>query len=120
MTLRSTRTNPSRFLPAAALAAMLCAGCGGPLTTQSEDQPVARDGKYTCRGIGSVELRFSDSMGVAHLTRQGRTMVLRQQRSGEVSIYSDGANSLRRAGNDITVELAGGAPTRCNPSSGSN
>jgi D-arabinose 1-dehydrogenase-like Zn-dependent alcohol dehydrogenase len=106
-----SRTNAPCFLPAALLAAILCASCAGPLT-QTEEQPGERHAIYTCRGIGQVEVLFSEPMGIARLTRQGRTIHLRRQRSGEVLIYSDGANSVRRAGNDITVDLAGGEPTR--------
>jgi hypothetical protein len=115
----SIRTNASCFLPFAVLAAILCASCAGP-QIQDGEQPRARDGIYSCRGIGQVELRFFDSMGMAQLTRQGRTMQLRQQRSGEVSIYSDGSHSVRRAGKDITVELVSGEPSRCVQSSGSD
>jgi len=121
MVLTSIRTNAPCFLPTAVLAAILCASCGGPqIREQDGEQPRARDGIYSCRGIGQVELRFSDSMGMASVTRQGRTIQLRQQRSGEVSIYSDGSHSVRRAGKDITVELVSGEPSRCVPSSGSD
>jgi len=108
----SNRTNATCFLSTAALAAILCASCAGPLT-QTEDQPGERHAIYSCRGIGQVEVLFSEPMGIARLTMRGRTIQLRRQRSADVLVYSDGANSVRRAGNDITLDLAGGEPTRC-------
>lgn len=77
-------------------------------------------GRYTCKGLGAVDLRFSDATGTVQLTHRNRTTYLRQQRSGEVIVYSDGANTVRREGKGITVTLAGGEPTRCFHSTGSD
>ena len=124
MNLDSMRTYAPCFLPTAVLAAILCASCGGPGvqgSTDDEQLPGERyNGRYSCRGIGPVELQFVDSTGMAYVTRQGRTMQLRQQRSGAVVIYGDGAHSVRRSGPDITVELVSGEPSRCVRSTGPN
>jgi hypothetical protein len=118
MILGSNRTNAPYLVPTAALAAILCASCAGPFDQTDEQRGERYNGNYTCRGLGQVELRFYDSMGIADVTRQGRTFRLRQQRSGEVAIYSDGPHSLRRSGKDISLELVSGEPSRCVPSSG--
>jgi hypothetical protein len=120
MTTRPNATYAPFFLPAAALAAMLCASCAGVTPTEGQMPGEKLQGRYTCKGMGAVDLRFFDSTGMVQLTRAGRTLQLRQQRSGQVVIYSDGANSVRREGNAITVELAGGEPTRCVHSTGPN
>ncbi len=120
MTTRPTATPSPFFLPAAALAAVLCASCAGVTPTEDQLPGEKLQGRYTCKGMGAVDLRFFDSMGMVQLTRAGRTLQLRQQRSGQVVIYSDGANSVRREGNAITVERAGGEPTRCVHSTGPN
>ena len=120
MTSNLRRTYAPFFLPAAALAAILCAGCVGVTPTEGQMPGERLEGRYTCKGLGQIDLRFFDSMGMVQLTRAGRTLQLRQRRSGEVIIYSDGANSVRRDGNAITVELANGEPTRCVHSTGPN
>ena len=120
MNLRPSTTYAPCFLPAAALAAILCASCAGVTPTEDQMPGERLQGRYTCKGMGQIDLRFFDSMGMVQLTRAGRTLQLRQQRSGQVIIYSDGANSVRREGNAITVELAGGEATRCVHSTGPN
>ena len=128
MTPGSNTTNAPRLVPAAAaLIAIVCASCAGRLdqsagpVDQSVGQPGGPQVIYSCRGNGAVEIRFFDAKGIAHVTRQGRTIALRkQQRLEEVDIYSDGYDTVRGAGKNVTLQPAGGEPTRCMNTSGTD
>lgn len=103
---------PATFL---ALAVHGCASTPSGPSAGSTDgiAGLARDVSFRC-GTGEVlSVRFIPARGIAVLTRRGLSIELPQQPSGSGFIYSNGGNSLRGKGNDLTVELGRMAPLQC-------
>ena len=61
----------------------------------------------------SLSVRFLPAQGVAVLVRNGKTIELQQQPSGSGFIYSNGPNTIRGKGNDLTVEIGRMVPIQC-------
>lgn len=101
----------------------VCAGCGGggPLTQGDRvERPGERVVELSCRDGQQVLMRFYEGRGAADLTRQGRTIRLEQQTSGSGFVYSDGRNTVRGRGRDVTLELDGTGRIRCRSQGGSD
>lgn len=109
---------------ALALAAAVCAGCGGLTTSTTQGDQVERPGErrveLSCRDGQQTVMRFYEAQGVADLIRAGRTIRLKQQTSGSGFVYSDGRNTVRGRGRDVTLELDGTEPIRCRSQRGSD
>lgn len=71
---------------------------------------------YTCQHGQSLAVRFFPEQGVAVLVRNGQTIELQQQPSGSGFIYSNGPNTVRGKGNDLTVEIGRMVPWQCQAS----
>jgi membrane-bound inhibitor of C-type lysozyme len=103
------------------LATGVCAGCGGPPTQGDRvERPGERVIELSCRDGEQVLLRFHDAPGVADLTRAGRTIRLKQQASESGFVYSDGRNTVRGKGRDVTLALDRAEPIRCRNQGGSD
>ncbi|MBN9368870.1 MAG: MliC family protein [Comamonadaceae bacterium] len=88
-------------------AALLCACSATP------PAPADLDVAFTCPHGESVSVRFSPASSTAVLTRHGERMELRQQPSGSGFIYSNGPNTIRGKGDDLTLEIGRMAPIEC-------
>ena len=71
------------------------------------------DVSFTCANDESLSVRFRQAQGVAILMRQGVSVELPQEPSGSGFTYSNGANTLRGKGNDLTVESEHLPPIQC-------
>jgi membrane-bound inhibitor of C-type lysozyme len=98
-----------------ALTALLCGGCD--TSPDRGHYPVERAGErriqYACRDGEQVEMRIVEGRGIAYLTRAGRTIQLKEQSSESGFIYSDGANTVRRKGRDLRLDIAGRERVEC-------
>jgi membrane-bound inhibitor of C-type lysozyme len=88
-------------------AALLCACSATP------PAPADLDVAFACTHGESVSVRFSPAHGTAVLTRHGERMELQQQPSGSGFIYSNGPNTIRGKGDDLTLEIGRMAPIEC-------
>ena len=68
---------------------------------------------FDCGNDEQVEMRFFPAQGVAVLVRNGKPMELRQQPSASGFIYSNGPNTVRGKGREISVEIGRMVPIRC-------
>jgi membrane-bound inhibitor of C-type lysozyme len=68
---------------------------------------------FTCSQGESLSVRFFPDQGVAVLVRNGDTIELQQQPSASGFIYSNGPNTIRGKGDDLTVELGRRVPIQC-------
>lgn len=69
--------------------------------------------RFHCDNGEHVEMRFFPAREMAVLLRHGTSVELRQQPSGSGFIYSNGPNTVRGKGREITVEIGRMAPIRC-------
>lgn len=72
-----------------------------------------RDVTFSCTNGESISVHFSLADDTAVLNRNGESISLSQQRSGSGFIYSNGPNTIRGKGNDLTVEIGRMAPIQC-------
>lgn len=103
---------------AVALAALFLAGCD--TSPQRGDYPVEperpgeRRMQFTCRDGEQVAMHMVEARGgFTFLTYRGRTLKLKEQSTESGVIYSDGANTVRRKGRDLRLDLAGREPVEC-------
>ena len=68
---------------------------------------------FSCTNGESLSVRFLQAPSVAILMRNGDSIELPQQRSGSGFIYSNGPNTIRGKGNDLTVEIGRMVPLQC-------
>lgn len=98
----------------AALLAGLASGC---VTAVPAGDPAAPQGEikvdFACTNGESLSVRFIQDRELAVLTRQGDSIELQQQPSGSGFIYSNGPNTIRGKGNDLTVEIGRMMPIQC-------
>jgi membrane-bound inhibitor of C-type lysozyme len=94
-------------------AALLCACSATPPAPPAPAAPADLDVAFTCTHGESVSVRFSPAHGTAVLTRHGERMELQQQPSGSGFIYSNGPNTIRGKGDDLTLEIGRMAPIQC-------
>lgn len=96
------------LLPCFTFALASCAS-----TTSKESSPAERRVAFACTNGEEIEVRFFTEQGLAVLNRGGRMVELQQQPSGSGFIYSNGPNTIRGKGDDLTVEIGRMAPLRC-------
>jgi membrane-bound inhibitor of C-type lysozyme len=78
-----------------------------------ENEIIERHVRFICDNKEEVEMRFFPREGTAVLVRHGRTIELKQQPSGSGFLYSNGPNTVRGKGNEITVEVGRMVPLKC-------
>lgn len=87
-----------------------------PATTSPAD-PTAQEGvlrvRFDCENGEEAEMRFFTQQGLAILAYHGKTVELRQQRSGSGFIYGSGPCVVRGKGRDISIETDRMAPVKC-------
>jgi membrane-bound inhibitor of C-type lysozyme len=68
---------------------------------------------FHCGNGEEVEMRFFPEQGVGVLVRDGRTMELQQQPVASGFHYSNGPNTVRGKGDEITIEIERMVPITC-------
>ncbi len=94
---------------AVAVLAALVSACATPLNAP----PSAIDVDFACSNGETISVRYQRDPDVAILMRNGDAIELRQQRSGSGFIYSNGPNTIRGKGDDLTVEIGRMVPLQC-------
>lgn len=81
----------------------------------STEPPAAADRQvdFSCANGESIAVRFSAATDTAVLIRHGDEIELQQQPSGSGFIYSNGPNTIRGKGDQLTVEIGRRAPIQC-------
>ena len=92
----------------AMLAAIAVSACSSA-PSQDADREVA----FTCANGESISVRFSPANSNAVLIRGGQGIELPQQPSGSGFVYSNGPNTIRGKGLDLTVEVGRMVPIQC-------
>ena len=82
-------------------------------TKPSKKPPVAIDVDFACSNGETISVRYQRDPDVAVLMRNGDAIELPQQRSGSGFIYSNGPNTIRGKGDDLTVEIGRMVPLQC-------
>jgi membrane-bound inhibitor of C-type lysozyme len=93
------------------LAAAATIGC--TRAPRADLEVTERRVRFTCVNGEEIEMRFFPREGVAVLVRHGRPIELQQQRSGSGFLYSNGPNTVRSKGNELTLEIGRMAPIAC-------
>src|SRR5690606_40394133 len=96
---------------AAALAVALAAGCTTAPGPEEAPDDLLVD--FTCTNGETLSVRFLRDPDVAILMRHGDEIELPQQRSGSGFIYSNGPNTIRGKGDDLTLEIGRTVPFHC-------
>jgi membrane-bound inhibitor of C-type lysozyme len=102
----------SRALPLLAAAGLLAA-CATPAPPAAPPPTEQRRVQFTCADGEAVEMRFFPQQGVGVLVRGGRTMELQQQPAASGFVYSNGPNTVRDKGDELTIEIGRMAPISC-------
>lgn len=95
----------------AACAACACSSvpAGGDAASAGDVREVA----FSCSNGEALAVRFDREAERAVLLRNGEEIELRQQPSGSGFIYSNGPNTIRGKGDDLTVEIGRMVPLQC-------
>ena len=96
----------------AAIAAVVSVGCvstAPPASGSMGEREVA----FACDNNESLSDRFIESRDVAILMRGDDKIELKQQRAAAGFVYSNGPNTMRGKGNDLTVEIGRMMPIQC-------
>lgn len=106
--------------PIAAILA-ICAACACSSVPGGEDATAApatgaNEVAFSCTGGETLAVRFHQDEERAILLRNGDEIELRQQPSGSGFIYSNGPNTIRGKGDDLTVEIGRMVPIQCKAS----
>ena len=99
-----------RALGTAAIVAVVCAGCAVPPHGEPTGE---RRVSFACSNGEEVEMRFFPAQGVAVLVRNARTIELQQQPAASGFVYSNGPNTVRGKGKELTVEIGRMVPFQC-------
>ena len=91
--------------------ALLLGSCA--TTPPDGESSVVRRVPFSCTNGEALEVRFFSLQGVAVLVRNGTPIELQQQPSGSGFIYSNGPNTIRGKGEDLTVEIGRMVPIQC-------
>lgn len=100
-----------------ALATLALAAC---TTTPPPGEAAAdmREVAFTCANGASLSVRFFPIQGIAVLVRNGENIELDQKVSGSGFLYSNGPNTIRGKGDDLTVEIGRMVPLQCKATRG--
>ncbi|MFT3896918.1 MAG: MliC family protein [Thermomonas sp.] len=96
----------------AILSACVASACASAPPAGEEASNV-RDVAFSCANGEQLSVLFHTDTGVATLQRNGESIELQQQPSGSGFIYSNGPNTIRGKGNDLTVEIGRMVPIQC-------
>lgn len=93
------------------LPALVAAACApmAPQEVSTQEREVA----YRCANGEQLALRFFPAQGVATLVRGGKTMELQQRPAASGFVYSNGPNTVRGKGQELTLEIGRMVPIRC-------
>ena len=95
-----------------AAAGMIAAGCATtppPPNGSMVESQVA----YTCSGNESLSVRFIPMREVAILIREGDRIELKRQPATSGFYFSNGPNTIRGVGDEMTVEIGRMMPIQC-------
>lgn len=98
-------------LIATALAGLVAAACAS--TPTGNTPPDAHEVAFACTDGQSLSVRFFPAQDLAVLMRNGEAIELRQWPSGSGFIYSNGPNTIRGKGDELTVEIGRMVPIQC-------
>ena len=101
------------FAACVACACSSVPGGGGAAPAPAAD---VREVAFDCDGGQSLVVRFHTDEERAVLVRNGDGIELRQQPSASGFIYSNGPNTIRGKGDDLTVEIGRMVPIQCKAS----
>lgn len=76
--------------------------------TMSERQVI-----FHCNNAEILQVRFNAKKELATLVRYGAEIELAQQRTGSGFLYSNGPNTIRGQGDQLTVEIGRMMPIEC-------
>ena len=103
-----------KTLAIALVAACSALACTSPTPAPpTEPTPAVRNVRFTCTNGEWLSVRFFTEEARAILTRNGQDIALQQQPSGSGFIYSNGPNTIRGKGQDLTVEIGRRVPLQC-------
>ena len=100
-----------RQIPLIILIAILIAACT-PIVSKESSIP-DHDVTFHCDNGETFGVRFYTTRELAVLVRNGDEIELPQQRSGSGFIYSNGSNTIRGKGDNLTVEIGRMMPIEC-------
>lgn len=83
------------------------------LFRSSQESPQVNVVDYQCDHGQSVRVTYVIDKETAQLERNGTTLELQQQPSGSGFIYSNGPNTIRGKGSDLTLEIGRMVPLQC-------
>lgn len=93
----------------AATATWGCTSAASSVAAPAEVRNVA----FQCTNGEALSVRFYVGEERAILIRNGQEIAMKQQPSGSGFIYSNGPNTIRGKGQDLTVEIGRRAPMEC-------
>jgi membrane-bound inhibitor of C-type lysozyme len=98
--------------------AFVTTGVVAALAACAADAPVGeptgqRRVSFTCEHGQAIEMRFFPLQGVGVLVRDGQTMELQQQPAASGFVYSNGPNTVRGKGDELTLEIGRMRPISC-------
>jgi membrane-bound inhibitor of C-type lysozyme len=106
--------NSIRVVWTVPILAALLSGCS---TTPVPDAAGAeRQVSFTCSNGEKLDMRFVPAQGVGVLIRNGQSIELQQQPAASGFLYSNGPNTVRGKGDELTVEIGRMVPLRCKAS----
>lgn len=93
------------------LAASAMTAC--TITPSGQESANSHDVAFSCMNGETVRVRFDNAKEMAVLERNGEKIELAQQRSGSGFIYSNGSNTIRGKGDQLSVEIGRMVPIAC-------
>ena len=87
-------------------------------SARRENEVIERQVRFVCSNGEEVEMRFFPQQRVAVLVRHGLSMELLERPSGSGFIYSNGPNTVRGKGDEITVEIGRMVALQCKAAAG--
>ncbi len=112
--------NTLKKISPALLALMALGACSSSVPASSPSAPAVsspapneRQVQFVCSNGETLSVRFLEREATAILTRHGTDIALTQRPSGSGFIYSNGPNTIRGKGSDLTVEIGRMLPLQC-------
>lgn len=93
-----------------------CAACACSSVPGAADAPPASDVRevaFTCSNGEALVVRFNREEERAVMVRNGNEIELQQRPSASGFIYSNGPNTIRGKGDELTVEIGRMVPLQC-------
>lgn len=99
--------------PVAILLAACAASACSSVPEAAEPAASVREVAFDCADHAPVTVRFHTAEDSAVLLRNGESIELPQRPSASGFIYSNGPNTIRGKGDDLTVEIGRMVPIQC-------